>query len=419
MSLWKDGLYALLRACPPLRRAVRDGVTAWKRRRYERQTKWIATEEKTVVFCTFAGRNCSDSPRAVYEYMLSRPEYQDYHFIWAFLHPERFSEVAAMPRTEVVAYGGAAYHRAMAKAEYWVFNYRVADDIWPRPCQVYVQCWHGTPLKRLGYDIRAEGSANAMNSVREIRQKYDLDAAKLTWLLSPSPFATEVFRSAWNLKAWRKEDAVLELGYPRNDALVNYTGAQVAAIRDKLGLTEAAEQGKKVLLYAPTFRDDRHSGGGYCCAPRMDFARLAQALGEEYILLFRTHYLAADALDFTQYGGFVRNVSDYPEVSELYLVSDALITDYSSVCFDYAILRRPEIFYMYDLAGYRDAVRGFYLSVDELPGPVVRTEEELIAAVRRAWTDTRYAQRYERFNQRFNPMEDGGAAKRLAEAVFR
>ncbi len=359
MSGLKNALYDLVERWTPVRRAARDAVTALRRLQFRQQTRGCEMENDLVLFCTFSGKSYSDSPRAVYQAMLSDHRYDGYRFVWAFQQPEQFPQVAVMPRTEVVVYGSQAYNRKMAEAKYWVLNFRVADHIWPREGQVYVQCWHGTPLKRLGYDIREESNANSMNSLAEIRQKYDLDAAKLTWLLSPSPFATEVFTSAWNLKARGKEGAILELGYPRNDFLKNCTRSELAAIRSRLGLTEEALHGRKVLLYAPTFRDNQHQGGGYRYTPQIDFQRLRDALGEDYVLLFRAHYLVASAFDFSEYGDFMRNVSDYPDINDLYLVADALITDYSSVFFDYAILGRPEIFYMDDLEDYRDTIRGF------------------------------------------------------------
>ncbi|MCD8160536.1 MAG: CDP-glycerol glycerophosphotransferase family protein [Clostridiales bacterium] len=418
MSGLKNTLYGLVERWTPMRRAARDGVTALRRLQFWQQTRGCVMQEDLVLFCTFGGKGYSDSPRAVYQAMLADRRYDGYRFVWAFQQPERFPQVAAMPRTEVVAYGSQAYNRKMAEAKYWVLNFRVADHIWPKKGQVYVQCWHGTPLKRLGYDIREESNANSMNSLAEIRQKYDLDAAKLTWLLSPSPFATEVFTSAWNLKARGREGTILELGYPRNDFLKNCTPAELEAIRSRLGLTKEQLHGRKVLLYAPTFRDNQHQGGGYRYTPQVDFQRLRRELGEDYVLLFRAHYLVAGAFDFSAYGGFIRNVSDYPDINDLYLVADALITDYSSVFFDYAILGRPEIFYMYDLEDYRDTIRGFYLGLEELPGPIVQTEEALIAAIRGAWTDRSYDERYARFTRRFNPLEDGQAAQRLAWAVF-
>lgn len=413
----KKRLMELVLSHPASRTLARDGVNAVKRARYHLRTRGVKTRKTTILFCTFAGKGYSDSPRAIYEYMRDREEYRAYRFVWAFRDPERFAAVGEHGRTTLVKYGSAAFEREMAAAGYWIQNFRVADYIWPKADQTYVECWHGTPLKRLGYDLEENG--NAMNSIREIHQKYDLDAAKFRWILSPSPFCTRVFTSAWNLPAWRKEKAVLEAGYPRNDFLLNYTDADRQAILERLHITPEETGGKKVVLYAPTWRDNQHDAKlGYTYALGVDFDRLQEALGEDIIILFRAHYLVASQFDFARYQGFVRDVSDYPDINDLYIASDLLVTDYSSVLFDYANLNRPMVFYMYDLADYRDDIRGFYLELSELPGPIVETEEGLIQAIRAQSGPFVPDEKYRAFQEKFNPLEDGQSSRRVLERVL-
>ena len=153
-------------------------------------------DDKLVYFQTFSGRGYSDSPKALYEYMKSAPEYSGYRFVWSFREPERFSFLAD-GRTEVVKYRSRKDNKALRTARYWISNYRMLDHQKPRKGQVYLQCWHGTPLKRLGYDLKA--SDNSMNSIQEIRSKYRTDARKFRWLLSPSAFCSEKFATAWDL----------------------------------------------------------------------------------------------------------------------------------------------------------------------------------------------------------------------------
>lgn len=409
--------YTVAKKCPPLRQVIRNGLFAYRRHHYNSNTKGIQTDKKKVIFCTFSGRGYSDSPRAIYEYMLRSEKYQDYSFVWIFQKPERFRFLEENPRTTLVQWATVPYEKAMASAGYWIFNYRVSDHIWPKEDQVYVECWHGTPLKRLGWDLTAGG--NVMNSIAEIRQKYDLDSAKFKYLLSPSPYCTEKFTSAWNLAAQGKADTILEQGYPRNDALTNATEADIERVKRTLHITPEEIGGKKVILYAPTWRDNQHdSATGYSYTLGVDFDRLRQALGEEYIILFRAHYLVASQFDFAAYEGFVWDVSSYPDINDLYLAADLLITDYSSVFFDYAILRRPVLFYMYDLAAYRDDIRGFYISLDELPGPVVETEDELIEAIPAQLSTRAWDARYDAFLRRFAPFDDGEASRRVVEIIL-
>lgn len=416
----KRTMYGFAKLCPPARKRVRNMMFWYRTRVFQRASKGVVTDPKLMAFCVFSGKGYSDSPRAIYEYMVRQPEYADYRFVWIF--KRRYIEnygwlEETYPNTTVVAWASPEYQKAMATAKYWIFNYRVSAHMWPREDQVYVECWHGTPLKRLGYDLTY--SDNAMNTTDEIRQKYDLDSAKFRWMISPSPFTTEVFATAWNLHAIGKTDALLEEGYPRNDFLINHTQEDVDRVKRELNITPEEIGGRKIILYAPTWRDNQHTSGlGYSYELGADFQKLRAALEEDYVLLFRAHYLVASRFDFEAYGDFVRDVSRYPDINDLYIVSDLLITDYSSVFFDYANLRRPILFYMYDLAAYRDEIRGFYLSLDDLPGPIVEDEDALIAAIPEALSKPAYDEKYRRFHERFNPLDDGHAAERVVKRIL-
>ena len=368
-------------------------------------------DDKLVYFQTFSGRGYSDSPKAMYEYMLKAPEYRDYRFVWSFKEPEKF-EFLRNDRTDIVKFRTRADNKALRRAKYWISNYRMLDHQHPRKGQVYVQCWHGTPLKRLGYDL--ESSDNSMNSMQEIREKYRTDAKKFSYLISPSPFTTEKFASAWNLVKTNQTHKIIEEGYPRNDRLINTTDEERTEIRRNLGVDD-----KKVILYAPTWRDNQHtSGEGYTYKTEVDFDKLKRELGDEYVILFRAHYLVANSFDFDRYAGFVRDVSSYSDINELYIAADILITDYSSVFFDYANLRKPMIFYMYDLEQYANELRGFYISLDELPGPIVRDEDSLIAEIR-ACDTWKPDSKYEEFCGKYNPKDDGHASERVLARIIR
>ena len=368
-------------------------------------------DDKLVYFQTFSGRGYSDSPKAIYEYMLNSPEYKDYKFVWSFRKPEKYAELKN-ERTSVVKFRSRADNKALRQAKYWISNYRMLDHQHPRKGQIYLQCWHGTPLKRLGYDLIA--SDNSMNSLREIRSKYRTDAKKFAYLLSPSPFASEKFAGAWNLVKTKQTHKILEAGYPRNDRLVRASEEERKELREKLGL-----EGKKVILYAPTWRDNQHSSGeGYTYKAEVDFDKLRDELSDEYIILFRAHYLVANSFDFDRYEGFIRDMSQYSDINDLYIASDLLVTDYSSVFFDYANLQKPVIFYMYDLEEYAGELRGFYISLDELPGPIVRDEDGLIREIRNA-ESWHVDETYTKFREKYNPLDDGNASRRVAEAILK
>ena len=253
-----------------------------------------------------------------------------------------------------------------------------------------------------------------MNSGSEIREKYRSDAKKFSYILSPSPFCTEKFASAWNLVKTKQTHKIIEEGYPRNDRLINATPEEREELRKKLGV-----EGKKVILYAPTWRDNQHtSGEGYTYKTEVDFDKLRKELGEEYVILFRAHYLVANSFDFDKYRGFVEDVSSYSDINELYIAADILVTDYSSVFFDYANLKKPVIFYMYDLEQYANELRGFYFSLDELPGPIVKDEDDLVKEIR-ACDSWQPDAKYEEFCNKFNPKDDGHASERVLKRIIR
>ncbi|MCM1114051.1 MAG: CDP-glycerol glycerophosphotransferase family protein [Clostridium sp.] len=388
---------------------------------YERAKKKNKTDDKLICFKSFNGKSYACSPKAIYEYMLTQDKYKDFKFVWAFKEPEKYKYLENNPNTTVINTIGKAYYNTMASSKYWIHNYRVADHIYPKDDQVYVQCWHGTPLKRLGYDI--ENSDNALNTIDEIRFKYKVDADKFKFIISPSKFASEKFITAWNLKAIGKENTVIEQGYPRNDKLINYNSEDLSDIKAKLGIENTD---KKIIFYAPTWRDNQHDSSiGYTYKTEVDFEKLRQALGDEYIILFRAHYLVANSFDFEKYSGFVYDVSSYDDINDLYIAADILVTDYSSVFFDYANLKKPMIFYMYDFDAYKNEMRDFYINLDELPGPIITKddEQELIYEIKavedREAYIKKYGDKYIAFHNKFNYLDDGKAAKRVVEEILK
>ncbi|MBQ3428607.1 MAG: CDP-glycerol glycerophosphotransferase family protein [Mogibacterium sp.] len=409
---FKKAVFDIAKKNKTFRRVFRGSRDAAYRAKMTLDDPFGKIDDKLVYFRTFSGRGYSDSPKAMYEYMLTAPEYRDYRFVWCFKEPEKYDFLLKNDRTEIVKFRTMADNKALRRAKYWITNYRMLNHQYPRKGQVYLQCWHGTPLKRLGYDIIE--SDNAMNSLKEIKEKYRTDARKFSYILSPSPFATEKFATAWNLNETGQRGKIIEKGYPRNDRLAVADEEERTRLRKELGVED-----RKVILYAPTWRDNQHtSGQGYTYKTEVDFDKLQKELGSEYIILFRAHYLVANSFDFGRYEGFVKDVSSYPDINDLYIASDILVTDYSSVFFDFSILERPVVFYMYDLDHYANEMRGFYLSIEELPGPIVKTEDDLIAEIRKTegWTAD---EKYLEFKKRFNPYEDGNSSKRVLSEVIR
>ncbi len=392
-------------------RKVRDGA---RRLRYRLQAR-DAIDDRCVIFEAFVGRSYAGSPRAIYEAMVADPRFAEWRFIWAFrevAHAEGFAALAD-PRTTIVQYRTSSYYRAFGAARVWVSNSIIAPELLPRAGQIYIQTWHGTPLKRIGLDV-IETTQTAMSGKSEIDDRYRAEAGKVTLFVSAAPFTTEVFGTAFGLPASGSQCEFVEIGNPRNDALATATPHDAAAIRARLGIPV----GKRVVLYAPTWRDDQHdSRSGYVYELPLDIDKLRAGLGEDWVVLFRTHYLVTNIIDFDAHGGFVRDVSGVDDINELCIASDVLVTDYSSVYFDFALLDRPIVFFMYDLDRYAGELRGFYLPVDDVPGPVVTTGDDLAAALLDPELSTGWAARRAELNRRMSPHDDGRASQRVLDIV--
>lgn len=404
---------ALAKKNKTLRKIARKVNNNSKAAQYNKFYKKYEVDDKVILFEAFGGRNYTCSPKAMYEKMITMDEFQDYKMVWAFVEPEKH-EVAPFKGLEIVVSNSNDYFKYCSMAKYWIVNSIMPESIKKKDNQVYVQCWHGTPLKKLRYDIEVNGAS--LNTVEEIRHRNDIDAARFDYFISPSKYCTEKFTSAFNLKALGKKDIIIEEGYPRNDFLFNKSKKNIDKIKKKLGI----KAGKKVLFYLPTFRDNQHTSGvGYTYKLAIDFDSLKEKFGDEYVILFSPHYFIANSIDLSKYEGFIINVARYDEINELYLVSDIIMTDYSSVFFDYANLKRPMLFYMYDYDDYKDNLRDFYISLDELPGPIAKTQEELednLENINKLFK--KYQSKYEKFNKKYNYLDDGNASERVIKKIF-
>lgn len=368
----------------------------------------IPLKEKTVIFEAYHSSSYACSPKAIYEYMLSSSTFAEFNFVWSFTNPEKYNYLKS-ERTRLVKHETFAYFKAFATSKYWVVNGWINLNIHKKPNQIAMQCWHGSPLKRLRYDI-SENIATAHR--QNILTENDLDIVRYDYFVSPSRFASQVFTSAFNLKALGKEKIMIETGYPRNDYLSNYKKSDVEKMKRKLNIPK----NKKIILYAPTWRDDqRREEGGYQYTSPVDFGYLKEALSDKFVMLYRGHGLAPKTFDLGKYQDFIIDVSDIDDVNDVYIISNILITDYSSVFFDYAILNRPILFFMYDKDHYQNDLRGFYIDLSELPGPIVETEESLVEAIGMQRVERI---NHQKFNYKYNYLEDGSSTRRAAHRLI-
>lgn len=389
-----------------------ENVQVFRRRRYyKKMYKTLGVDDKLIIFEAFLGKQYACSPKAIYEAMLRDEYFKDFEFVWVFRNPSQRRLEFDDPRTIIVKYNSRRYFRYYARAKYWITNWRLSDAIIKKDEQILIQTWHGTPLKKIGIDLKIEG--NAKTSQKKGHLMYLKDAKKYDYFISPSAFCTKVFASAFGLDQLKKENILIETGYPRNDFLFRYTDDDVNKIKKELNIPKD----KKVILYAPTWRDNQHQVGvGYTFDASKYIYNFLDSISNDYVVILRLHYLVANQLDLREYKGKVIDYSKLDDINRLYVVSDILITDYSSVFFDYANLKRPILFYMYDLDEYQSNVRDFYFDLNELPGPIIKNESDLLSAIEHInEIQVKYEERYQKFSQTYNYLDDKDAGKRVIE----
>lgn len=371
----------------------------------------IPVDDKLVIFISFHGRGYTDNPKAIYEQMRKDPKCDGFRYIWFIKHHK--DKNITIDGAKVKEYLSIPYFINMAKAKYWIANCKLPNYMSKKTNQVYLQTWHGTPLKRLAHDIIVpEGTTFYRSglSAEEMRSTYDVDVARYNYMISPNAFCTDVFQKAFRIN----KERLIETGYPRNDCLYTTTDDEITKIKKKLHLP----LNKKVVLYAPTWRDNSFNTSGYTFELKVDFHLWKQILGDDYVVIFKPHYLIVNKnANDPSLQGFIYNIDASEEISDLYLISDILVTDYSSVFFDYANLKRPIYFYMYDLEEYKEELRGFYLDIHfDLPGPIAIDELDLLNKIKNA--NEFDFNKLKKFNQRFNHIEDGNSAQRVIDIVF-
>lgn len=362
--------------------------------------------DNMVVFESFFGRNYSDSPKYIYEY-LGKNYPGKYRFVWIL--NRRSEEKMPFPCKRAKRFS-LRYFYYMARAKYHVFNGRQPVYFIKRKGNIFLETWHGTPLKKLVFDMDEVTTASPLYKKQFYTQTRSWD-----YLVAPNQFSEDIFRHAFMY-----DGKMLETGYPRNDILYLKDKEKeqlTLEIKKELGIDPA----KKVILYAPTWRDDEfYDHAQYKFTLKLDMEKMQEQIGNEYVLLLRTHYFIVDFLDLTPYEGFAYNVSKYNDIARLYLISDVLITDYSSVFFDYANLRRPMLFFTYDLDKYQSVLRGFYMDVEEeLPGPMLFDTDEVLDAIGNLpQIQKQYEDKYRIFCEKYCGWEDGSATQKVVEAVF-
>ncbi|MGN6272133.1 MAG: CDP-glycerol glycerophosphotransferase family protein [Protaetiibacter sp.] len=377
----------VLRVSPPL---ADDERGRRNQKRLERSYRRSSpTPENAVFLESFYGQSASDNPLGIARTLRRmRPHVTRY---WSVVDGS-----VAIPEGDIrLIEGSREWWRVRGSARVLIVNDWLRKRYRRRPHQHVLQTWHGTMLKRLALDRSGVGLRTRIAVKRE--------SGRWDALLAQNAYSARIFRSAYAF-----ERGTWDEGYPRNDRLA--TGADASSIRAAVGIPEGA----RVVLYAPTWRDDRTEMVDY-----LDLTSFARELGDDHVMLVRGHSRTL------RYGKDLEaeqliDVTSYPNVADLLEVADVLVTDYSSVMFDFSATGRPVVFFTPDLAHYSSDLRGFYFDLlAEAPGPVVRTREELLDAILDAEVArARYRQQAARWRERFTPLDDGEAGRRVVQRMI-
>lgn len=358
---------------------------------------FVKIDEKQALFVVYGGKRYDDSPRFVYEYIKEHPQYKEIKCVWAFIHPNDFDFI---PENEKVKIDTISYYMTVLKSKYWITNSSVKRGLSLKENKhVDVFFTHGmTGIKKIGIDM----DKNNQSFRSKKQEKFDMI------------FLTGKKEKEILVKAWQtRPEHFYETGLPRNDELYEIDPKKVLAIKEKLKIPPD----KKVILYAPTYREFyKDSSLDNIIKSPFDFEKMSEALSDEYVLVVTAHYLVGKFLGIPNNNTFIINAFDYPYINDLLMIADILISDYSSVVWDYAILERPILCFGYDYDKYVEE-RGTYLNLNDvfLDG-VIKTQEKLIEVIKNM-NINKQIERTKQIKEEYVVKEEK-ATKKVTEIIF-
>lgn len=353
----------------------------------------LPINKRRIMFESMWGKKYSCNPQAIYEYI--DKNYPEYECIWAF-NDQRMPIKGNGKR---VRRNSLKYYYYLATSKYLVNNVNFPDGYIKRKGQIEIQTMHGTPLKTFGLEIPGE------LATEKERQDFINRNARWNYLVVQGEFtATKAF------DCFGVEVPIMRTGYPRTDMLYNPSEKKIAKIKKTLNIPTD----KKVVFYAPTWRVMNKFD------MQLDIERFRQELGDEYVLLVRIHHFSSKGYTIPADNKVIFDVNDYASIEDLYIISDMLITDYSSALFDYAITEKPMIFYLYDIKEYGGNLRGTYFDIEkEAPGPLAYNNDQLINAIKNVEKEMAACQdRCKAFNDKYVNYECGDSSRKVVEKML-
>lgn len=314
---------------------------------------FLKRDPNLVLYNSMIGRSSYDSPKAIYDYLVNQSQFKHLKHVWAFNEPNTIND--GYENASKVKMDTLEYFKTALSASYWITNVNIERGLhFKKKGTKYINTWHGLSFNTIGNDVPGRNDYNSKN---------------VDFICYESEYHKKILMRA--LKA--PERCMLPSGLPRNDELYNVTSDEIQNLKKQLGLP----LNKKIIMYAPTWRDSDDGGKTYTIAPPINFNEWEKHLDKEYIVILRTHHLTTKLMN-VKFNDFVRNFSEYPRINDLFKVSDLLISDYSACIADFSILERPILCFGYDYDTYKNE-RGFYIDIPkDLPIEFFRDSHKLL-----------------------------------------
>lgn len=354
---------------------------------------FIKTDNNLILFTSFGGRKYDDSPKVLYEEMLKDERFKKYKLVWGFQNPN----VHDIPKGIKIQTDTISYFLTALKAKCWITNSSIERGLtFKQKKTFYFNTWHGVPIKKMGTDIAENNS-----SFKKLG-KSDIDI-----MCAQGAYDRDIFSRVFRIDT----EKFLVSGLPRNDILANYTVDEVLNIKQKLSLPID----KKLILYAPTFREyDKDANKQCVIKPPINWKNWKKELGDTYHIIFRAHYEVSKIMNIEN-NAFVSDYSTYENLNELMMVSDILLSDYSSIFFDFSIMHKPMLHFTYDYEEYAKN-RGMYFDIrNELHG--ADNEQELLRILTTLDVDEE-KKKVDKFKSKY-VEEYGNASKQALDCIYR
>lgn len=387
-------------------------VSPVKRRkvRYARYFKHKRVKKKVILYEAFYGRGMLCGPYALFQELMRHPVYSKYHHVWALDDPDKHQELIRTYKQRNVSFvqhGSKKYLKYLASAGYLINNSTFLDYFLKKEGQIYINTWHGIPLKSLGYD-EPSGALTVSNTARNFLHA--------DYLIAANSFMTDIYRKAYRQEGISRAK-IIEEGYPRLDTLVNQDREEIYRELERQGVS--VDRDKKIILYAPTWRGDAFADPDLSTD---EFILLKETLEsridmEQYQILVKVHQVVYSRIR-DKLHEFPYIVPAAMDANVILGITDLLISDFSSIYFDYLATGRPVLFYIPDLEEYKRK-RGMYFSIEELPGPHTGDLAELGDWINQI--DAVFAENKERYDRVRNWCCDcdiGNISKKIIQAAF-